>query len=147
MPFVFLVLGKIDLSDKVHIYHTCILSILLWVVETWAMIETHQKRLETFHYRSIRSILGLRMKKIKEEKITNDDGQRRFCKIPTISEIIMKQKLAFIGHVIREWAAPSAVVTVWLQDKRPRGRPWCTAWLTILMNIRKILPDHALQKG
>ena len=114
---------EIDLGDKVHIYHVFLLSILLWGAETWAMTETHQKRLKTFHHQSIRSILGLQMERIKEERITNDDVRIRFCKIPTISEIIMKRKLTFIGHIMREWAATSTVITTWLQDKQPRGRP------------------------
>ena len=118
---------EVDLWAKTYIYQACVLSLLLWGAETWAITPTHERRLAVFHYRSIHPILGISMTRVQEERITNDMVRQQFGKIDTIHRIIRNQKLTFLGHVVREWKAPSSVLTAWIHNKRPKGRPRCTA--------------------
>ena len=51
----------VDIQAKKHIYCACVLTILLWGVETWALTDGLVKQLNVFHHCSIRSILRIKM--------------------------------------------------------------------------------------
>ena len=80
--------SEVELWAKVSIYKACVLTTLLWGAETWAFTTTTEKRLETFHHRSICIILGISMRQVEQERITNDDVRKRFQNIESIHDII-----------------------------------------------------------
>lgn len=138
---------EVNLWAKCYIYRACVLSLLLWGAETWAMTPTHERRLKVFHHRSIRMILGITMKRVEEERITNEMVHKAFCNIETIHETIRYRKLSYIGHIVQEWKAPSSVLTAWINGKRPRGRPRCTARSTVLAHLHDVLPNVVTKDG
>jgi len=55
-----LVTKKLSLNMKLRIYQTCILPIVLYGSETWTLLSTDTRRLQAFHIRCQRRILGQR---------------------------------------------------------------------------------------
>lgn len=50
---------KLTINTKVLVYQTCILSVLLYSLETLTMYAKQERRLNAFHMRFLRSILGV----------------------------------------------------------------------------------------
>ena len=49
-----------SLTTKLHLYKTCVLSVLLYCSESWTLLKANVDRLQAFHMRSLRRILGIR---------------------------------------------------------------------------------------
>jgi len=58
---------RLTLAKKLRIYQTCILSVLLYGAETWSLFFADTSRLQAFHMRCQRRILGLRW----QDRVTN----------------------------------------------------------------------------
>ena len=50
---------RLQLQTKLRLYQTCILSSLLYGSETWTLLQEYLRKLEVFHMRSQRMILGI----------------------------------------------------------------------------------------
>jgi hypothetical protein len=123
-------LKSLKLTTKLGIYRTCVIPVLLYGSETWTLLKPDLRRLESFHQRSQRSILGIQwFNFISNIEVTHRTG------LPTINYQIQRRRTAFFGHVARladNIPAKSALgIAVdsrrgkppgpgW---KRPRGRP------------------------
>ena len=51
---------NLSLVTKLRLYESCVLSVLLYCAETWTLLKTDVNRLQAFHMRSLRRILGIR---------------------------------------------------------------------------------------
>ena len=60
---------KLTVKMKMAVYNACVLSTLLYGSETWTMYAHQEKRLNTFHLRSLQYILGISW----QDKVTNTD--------------------------------------------------------------------------
>ena len=60
---------KLSVTKKMAVYNACVISTLLYGSETWTTYAGQERRLNTFHLRSIRRILGISW----QEKVTNAD--------------------------------------------------------------------------
>ena len=49
----------LTISTKRLIYPACVLSVLLYGCECWIPLRRHLKRLESFHHRCARTVLGI----------------------------------------------------------------------------------------
>jgi hypothetical protein len=83
-------------KTKIVVYQTCILSILLYGAETWTSYAKHERRLNTFHMRCIRNILGIHWK----DRVTN---QRvlEVAQLPSLFTLLKQRRLRWLGHVHR----------------------------------------------
>ena len=52
--------SRLSQSTKLHVYWSCVLSVVLYGSETWTVLEADLRRLEAFHMRCQRRILGIR---------------------------------------------------------------------------------------
>ena len=50
---------NLSLSIKGRVYTACVLSVLLYSVDCWTPLMKHYRKLNTFHHRRIRVILGI----------------------------------------------------------------------------------------
>ena len=50
---------RLDMKTKIRIYDACVLSRLLYGSETWTLYSRQDKRLNIFHLRCLRKILGI----------------------------------------------------------------------------------------
>ena len=70
--------SKMPIKTNVAVYNACIISTLLYGSETWTTYAGQERRLNTFHLRSIRRILGISW----QDKVTNVDGLSRALVFP-----------------------------------------------------------------
>ena len=83
------------------------------------------KKLEVFHLRSIRRILGISWDNVRNEKSSNLQVRKRFNNIKNVELQISKRRLTFLGKIIRmsNDKIPARLLSAVCQGKRPLGRP------------------------
>ena len=87
---------KLSMKTKMAIYNACVMSTLLYGSETWTTYAGQERRLTTFHLRSIRRILGISW----QDKVTKADVLSR----PGLSNmytLLRQRRLRWMGHVRR----------------------------------------------
>ncbi|KAL6484915.1 hypothetical protein MHYP_G00069600 [Metynnis hypsauchen] len=112
---------NIQKSTKLKVYKTVMLTSLLYGCETWTLYRKHVKLLESFHIRSLRSILGIRW----QDRVTNLKVLDR-AESTSIEVLILKAQLRWMGHVIRmePYRIPRQLLYGELSTgKRKQGRP------------------------
>ena len=125
--------GMLGLNNKLKIYQSLVLSILLYGCETWQIYASDQAKLNAFHTRCLRKIIGVTYK----DRITNEEVFKR-TEQKTIDAMIRERRLRWLGHVWRMNADRTAQkILDWNPPggKRGRGRPKLT-WKT---NVEKDL--------
>lgn len=81
---------------KVRVYHACVLSILLYASETWTTYRRHENRLNAFHFRCFRSILGVCWKDhVPNSVILERTGSS------DLYTILRERHLRWTGHIYR----------------------------------------------
>jgi hypothetical protein len=96
-----------------------VLPILAYAAECWCLYKGDIRKLDTFHMRSLGSILRIR----RQDRVTNMDVLRR-SNMPGMEAILMKSQLRWSGHVSRmtDCRLPKSVFYSELADgKRNRG--------------------------
>ena len=87
---------RLQLQTKLRLYQTCILSILLYGSETWTLLQEDLRKLEVFHMRSQRIILGIRWHDFVRNTEVID-----WTNLPCVKDIIAKRRNSLFGHVVR----------------------------------------------
>lgn len=125
---------NINLRTKMGIYNATVLSILLYGSETWTLTKVNSNKLDAFHHKCLRKILGISYR----DRITNRDILNR-TQQQEISEIIRNRRLRWFGHVVRmrDERFPKKVLSWEPTVKRGPGRPRYT-WK---QNVTKDLRD------
>ena len=75
-------------NTKVRVYQACILSTLLYGSETWTTYMRQEHRLNTFHMRCLRRILGIKW----QNRVSNSDILTR-AGIPSIYSLLSQRRL------------------------------------------------------
>ena len=124
---------NLSLVTKLRLYDTCILSVLLYCSESWTLLKADVDRLQAFHMRSLRRILGIRW----FDYVTNGEVKDR-TRLEDMEPGIRRRRLALFGHVARMQPGVPAhdalqtalrIRCVSIPDarwKRLCGRPWTT---------------------
>ena len=125
--------ARLSLSTKLRLYTTLIVPILLYASETWTINQADLDRLQAFHMRCQRRILGVRwFDRVKNVTISNR------TKLPPIGDMITSRRHSLFGHVVRmDPSSPANQALMLWRDismdrrlpadwKRPRGRPRST---------------------
>ena len=86
---------KLKISTKVAVYSSCVLSTLLYSSETWATTKKQEAKLNSFHFRCLRRILGISW----IDKVTNEEVLRR-TSLTTLPTILKRRRLRWLGHGI-----------------------------------------------
>jgi exonuclease III len=113
--------GKLTIKTKMGVYSACVISTLLYGSETWTTYTRHEKRLNSFHLRSLRSILGISW----QDKVTNNEILSH-SGLPSMTTLLRQRRLRWLGHVRRmdDGRIPKDVLYGELETgKRPTGRP------------------------
>ena len=111
----------LSLATKRAAYRAVVLAVLLYGAETWTMKAVHTRRLNSFHNRCIRTILGVKRYQQWNERLTSQSLSHRFGLQHSISDIILEQRLRWLGHVGRmdEERLPNRLLFRELNMKRP----------------------------
>uniref|UniRef100_H2ZTC0 Endonuclease-reverse transcriptase n=1 Tax=Latimeria chalumnae TaxID=7897 RepID=H2ZTC0_LATCH len=111
----------LTLNTKVSIYQACVLSTLLYGCESWVTYSKQERRLNSFHLRCFRKILGVTW----DQRITNNKILER-TGLQSMQTNLDVRRLRWLGHVERMPQArlPKAVLYGQLKNRpRRRGRP------------------------
>ena len=83
-------------NNKMQVYRACVLSILLYSSEAWTTYATQERRLNSFHLRCLRRILGIR----SQDLVPNTEVLER-AGLPSIFALLAQRRLRWLGHVRR----------------------------------------------
>ena len=134
----------IDLYSKYLFFQACILNQLLWGCESWAIKESSFDKLDVLLHVSIRKILRIRMRQVKEDCISNDFIRQKFYGLQDIRKQIAARTLKFVGKVVREenYSFPKQLLTAWVDNKRPQRRPQTTNKQSVVKALQLIYPEN-----
>ena len=88
--------NKISQNKKLRIFNAYILPILLYNCGTWSSWKTSEEKLDAFHRRLLRSVIGV----FWPEKIPNEE---LYCKTSQIKlgSTIRNRRLTLLGYILR----------------------------------------------
>ena len=78
----------ISRETKCKVYKAVVLSSLLYGSESWAILDSQVKRLEVFHRKCLRQILGITLR----DRVPNIDILRS-CRVESISDLLRKSRM------------------------------------------------------
>ena len=113
--------NKLSEHTKVQVYNACVLSTLLYGSESWTLHSHEEKRLNNFHMRCLRRLLGITWR----DKVTNNTVLERAGPQSLLS-ILKQRRLRWLGHVSRmeDGRIPKDLLYGELSSgSRPTGKP------------------------
>ena len=90
---------EVDVKSKYLIYMAMPMNLLLWGCESWAMTKDRMKKLEVFHMRCLRRILGIKWSDVVDNKISNKKVRTSFNNIRKVESLIAKRRLLFVDKI------------------------------------------------
>ncbi|XP_068756587.1 uncharacterized protein [Montipora capricornis] len=108
-------------NTKMRVYQACVLSTLLYGSEAWTLYSYQERRLNAFHMRCLRRLLGITW----QDRVTNIDVLAK-AGMPSIFAILTQRRLRWLGHVTRmdDGRIPKDMLFGELATgTRPTGRP------------------------
>ena len=88
--------GKLTERTKMCVYKACVISTLLYGSETWTTYTSQERKLNSFHLRFLRRILGIKW----QDKESNSVVLMR-AGAPSMFAILSERRLRWLGHVKR----------------------------------------------
>ena len=86
----------LTITTKIKVYQACVLSTLLYGRETWTLYSHQERRLNTFHLRCLRRILGITW----QDRVPNKDVLAQ-AGVPSMFALLSQRRLRWLGHVSR----------------------------------------------
>ncbi|KAI8512327.1 hypothetical protein Bbelb_089660 [Branchiostoma belcheri] len=108
-------------NTKLVVYKACILSTLLYGSEAWTLYSHQERRLNAFHMRCLRRILGISW----QDRVPNKDVLAQ-AGMTSMYALLSQRRLRWLGHVSRmdDGRIPKDVLYGELATgARPAGRP------------------------
>ena len=112
---------NLSLATKRLVYKAVVLATLLYGSETWTTKRDAVRKLEVFHNRCLRGILGISAMQQRMEHISSVQLAKRFGMEESLEDMVMARQLCWLGHVARmsEERIPKKVLFGWLPQRRP----------------------------
>ena len=108
-------------NTKLKVYQACVLSTLLYSSESWTTYARQENRLESFHLRCLRRILGITW----QDKITNTAVLEKAGSL-SMHLMLCQRRMRWLGHVHRmeDGRIPKDILYGQLAlGRRAAGRP------------------------
>ena len=108
-------------NTKISVYQACVLSTLLYGSEAWTTYMRQERRLNTFHMRCLKRILGIKW----QDRIPHSNILAR-AGISSVFSLLSQRRLRWLGHVRRmeDYRIPKAILYGQLATGTRRvGRP------------------------
>ena len=124
-------------KDKGILFTALITNILLYGCESWCLREDDVRRLRGFHRRCVRTICGVTLFKTWKDHIKSSALNDRLC-IPGFEDGYRARLLRWAGEIARMPMdrLPRRLMTCWVANPRPRGRPHMTWGATLKKALR-----------
>jgi len=134
-------------GTKLKLYNICILPIMLYGSECWALSKADTRKIDALDQWCLRRILDIRWyHRVSIHEVRCMTGQ------PPLTDIIQKRRLMLFGHVARmdETADARILTGVHQSDwSRPVGRPY-TSWMATLnsdLSLHNLTFEDAIDKS
>jgi len=128
-------------SQKIKLYRTIILPVVLYGCETWSLKLREKSRLRVFENRVLRRIFGPKRDEVTGEwrNLHNEELNDLYCP-PNIVRVIKSRRKIWAGHVARmgEGRGVYRVLVVKPVGKRLLGRPRCRKEDNIKMDLKEV---------
>ncbi|PFX15042.1 putative uncharacterized transposon-derived protein F52C9.6 [Stylophora pistillata] len=111
----------LTIKTKTQVYQACVLCTLLYGSESWTPYTRQERRLNAFHLRCLRRILGITW----QDRIPNTEVLARAGTV-SMYALLTKRRLRWLGHVTRmqDGRLPKDILYGELATgSRPTGRP------------------------
>lgn len=111
----------LTLNTKIKVYQACMLSTLLYGSEAWTLYTHQERRLNAFHMRNLRQLLGITW----QDRISNADVLAQAGMLSMFATLSLR-RLRWLGHVCRmdDGRIPKDILYGELATgTRPTGRP------------------------
>lgn len=108
-------------KTKILVYRAVVLSTLLYGSETWTTYSTQERRLNAFHMRCLRRILGVKWQDLTPNHVVLEEAG-----IQSVYALLTQRRLRWLGHINRmdDGRIPKDVLYSQLATgTRPTGRP------------------------
>ncbi len=117
--------AHLSMTTKRHVYRACVLTVLLYGSECWVPLKRHLKKLNTFHHKCLRAVLGITNSQQWEQRISSAQVRERWGDTETLTAKIASRRLQWLGHLARmpDNRLPKMCLFSWLPQTRPKGRP------------------------
>ena len=113
---------NIDLSSKIRLLRSLVMSIFLYSCETWTLTAEIERKIQTVEMRSFRRLLGISYR----DYITNEEVRSKIRKaIGPYEELlstVKRLKMKWYGHVTRASGLAKTVLQDTARGGRRRGR-------------------------
>ena len=113
--------SHLSVKTKIRIYRSCVLATLLYGGETWTLRLPQERRLNGFHMKCLRRILGISWQEhVPDTEVLSRSG------MDSLFVQLKKIRLCWLGHVLRlpEYRIPRVLLLGELSEgARRRGRP------------------------
>ena len=115
---------NIDLSSRIRLLCSLVMSIFLYSCETWKLTAEIERKIQTVGMRSFRRLLGISYK----DHVTNEKVRSRIQKAigpyEKLLSTVKRRKMKWYGHVTRASGLTKTVLqgTVWGGRRRGRQR-------------------------
>lgn len=86
----------LTIDTKMRVYQACVLSTLLYGSETWTLYARQEHRLNSFHLRNLRKILGITWQDRDPNTVVLEKAG-----IPSMFALLTQSCLCWLGHVHR----------------------------------------------
>ena len=112
---------KLTVKTKMVVHNACVDNTLMYGSETWITYAIQEKRLNSFHLRSIRRILDVSW----QDRVSNTEVLSR-ANLPSMFTLLRHRRLRWLGHVYRmeDGRIPKNILYGELASgRRLKGRP------------------------
>ena len=91
--------SDMNISTKHKVYQACVFSVLLYGSECWTPLKKNLKKLDAFHNRCVRTILGVSNKQQWSKRITSLELRQRWGDTEMAAVKVMKRRLEWLGLI------------------------------------------------
>ena len=112
---------KLAVKTKMVVYNACVVSTLMYGSEKWTTYNRQEKRLNSFHLRSIRRVLGISW----QDRVSNTEVLS-LANLPNMFTLLRQRRLRWLGHVycMEDGRIPKDILYGELASgRRSKGRP------------------------
>ena len=109
----------VSIHLKTRLYGALILPIATYGSESWTTRRKEIDALLVFEMKCLRAILRI----TRSDRLRNTMIRKKLNISETIEDIVLKRRLRWFGHVVRNTSTLNSSYKLDLKKKRPRGRP------------------------
>ena len=110
---------ELNKSTKLRVINATVMPTLLYVCETWTLLERHKSKMQAFEMRCLRRVEGVTIL----DKVRNEDIRSRLGQLAVVSRVENKTKWLRKMEGMTDDRMVKKVFVENVPGRRPRGRP------------------------